>query len=285
MPNPATSLALVAWIPWRPALLAAAVLGLVALALRSRPGAERASRITAEAALISALYAGWQYAGSLVGGSAPEARDAGLWLDRVERFLAWPSEAAIQQQVLDVGWLIHAANAYYSIVHVPVFVATMVWVLVRHLEDWPFARTVVAITTGICLLIEFKAVAPPRLIPSLGIRDTAAGTGDSVYDRIAGANQYAAMPSVHVAWAAIVALLIIVSARSPWRWLALLYPLLTTWVVVVTGNHFLIDGAASVVILAFAVGVTLLFPSQRPRRFTHVPDPERIDEQLEPSVP
>ena len=285
MPMPSAQLALVAWIPWRPALLAAVVLGVVALVLRTRPGAARASRITAEAGLISALYAGWQYAGSLVGGSAPEARDAGLWLDRVERFLAWPSEAAIQQQVLGVDWLIHLDNAYYSIVHVPVFVATMVWVLVRHLEDWPFARTVVAITTGICLLIEFKAVAPPRLIPSLGIRDTAAGTGDSVYDRIAGANQYAAMPSVHVAWAAIVALLSIVSARSGWRWLALLYPLLTTWVVVVTGNHFLIDGAASVVILAFAVGVTLLFPSQRPRRFTPVPDPARIDEELEPAVP
>ena len=102
MPIPDAQLALVAWIPWRPALIAAAVLGLAALALRTRPGAARASRVAAEAGLVSALYAGWQYAGSLVGGSAPEARDAGLWLDRVERFLAWPSEAAIQRPVLGV---------------------------------------------------------------------------------------------------------------------------------------------------------------------------------------
>ena len=284
MTVPTATLALVAWIPWRPALVVAAVLGVVALVLRGRPGSTRASRVTAEAALITALYAGWQYAGSLVGGSAPQARDAGLWLDRVERILGWPSEATIQAPVLGIGWLVHFANAYYSIVHVPVFVATLVWVLARHLEDWPFARTVVALTTGICLLIEFKAVAPPRLLPSLGIVDTAAGTGDSVYDRIAGANQYAAMPSVHVAWAAIVALLIIVSGRSPWRWLALLYPVLTTWVVVVTGNHFLIDGVASLLILAFSVGVTLVLPSQRPRRFRLRHQPVR-DDVPEPALP
>jgi hypothetical protein len=40
-----------------------------------------------------------------------------------------------------------------------------------------------------------------------------------------------------------------------------------------------------VVILAFAVGVTLLFPSQRPRRFTPRSEPVPIDEELEPALP
>ena len=65
------------------------------------------------------------------------------------------------------------------------------------------------------------------------------------------------------------ALIIIVAARSPWRWLALLYPIATLWVVVVTGNHFIIDGVASLVLLGIAVGITMLFPSQRPHQVPH----------------
>jgi uncharacterized membrane protein YgaE (UPF0421/DUF939 family) len=75
------------------------------------------------------------------------------------------------------------------------------------------------------------------------------------------------MPSVHVAWAAAVALIIIVVARTKWRWLALAYPLATTWVVIATGNHFILDAVVAVVLLGGAVAITLAFPSQRPQRW------------------
>jgi hypothetical protein len=78
------------------------------------------------------------------------------------------------------------------------------------------------------------------------------------------------MPSVHIAWAAAVALLVIIIARTRWRWLVLAYPLATMWVVVVTGNHFLIDGVVAILILGVAVAVTLGIPSQRPERLAHV---------------
>ena len=88
-----------------------------------------------------------------------------------------------------------------------------------------------------------------------------------MYDAIPGANQYSAMPSVHIAWAAAVALLVVVIARTPWRWLAVLHPIATTWVVVVTGNHYLMDAAVAVMLLAGACAVALSIPSQRPQRF------------------
>jgi hypothetical protein len=40
--------------------------------------------------------------------------------------------------------------------------------------------------------------------------------------------------------------------------------------VVVTGNHFIIDGVVAYILLAAAVGVTCLFPSQRPLRWSRV---------------
>lgn len=275
----------IGWLPWRQALAAAVVLLAAALVLDlvrrrsagTRPRVESASVIVREAAVILFLYAAWQYIGALTIGNLAQADAAGLWLADVEAALGWPSEAAMQQAVLDNDGLIMVADLYYTNLHIPVFVITLVWVLWFRRETWPFARTTVAIVTGLCLVIQFKPVAPPRLLPELGIVDTALVNGRSVYALVPGANEYAAMPSVHLAWASAVALIIIVAARTPWRWLALLYPVATMWVVVVTGNHFIIDGIASIALLAVAVGVTMLFPSQRPRRPAREPEPAAVD--------
>jgi PAP2 superfamily len=63
------------------------------------------------------------------------------------------------------------------------------------------------------------------------------------------------MPSVHVGWALIVAIAVITVSRSRWRWLAAAYPVLTLLVVVVTANHFWLDGivAALLVVLVLVV--------------------------------
>ena len=64
------------------------------------------------------------------------------------------------------------------------------------------------------------------------------------------ANQYAAMPSLHVAWAVWVALALYVCLRPrPWRWVTWLYPAATTFVVVGTGNHFIADAAAGALLV------------------------------------
>ena len=267
------------WLTWRQAV----ALGLVLLATSvvlevvrrrvdvQRPRLDSAAVVTREAALVLGLYAAWQYIAALSLGGLEQADAAGLWLADIEAMLGWPSEATLQQMVLGNEQLVYLADVYYTSLHIPVFVITLLWVLLFRRESWAFARTTVVILTAMCLAIQFIPVAPPRLLPVLGIVDTAKENGRSVYALVAGANEYSAMPSVHIAWAAAVALIIIVAARSPLRWLALLYPMVTLWVVVVTGNHFIIDGVASVALLGVAVGITMLFPSQRPHRISDVP--------------
>jgi hypothetical protein len=61
------------------------------------------------------------------------------------------------------------------------------------------------------------------------------------------------MPSVHVGWALLIALTVICVSRSRWRWLILVYPALTTLAVVVTANHFWLDGVAAAALLALAL--------------------------------
>ena len=86
--------------------------------------------------------------------------------------------------------------------------------------------------------------------------DTAVRYGQSVYAGAAGfdADQLSAMPSVHVGWAILVAIAVIGAARSRWRWLALVYPVLTTLVVVVTANHFWLDGIVAAALLGAGAG-------------------------------
>jgi MFS superfamily sulfate permease-like transporter len=98
-------------------------------------------------------------------------------------------------------------------------------------------------------------VAPPRLLTSTGMVDTAVLYGQSVYAWSGGfdADEFSAMPSVHVGWALIVAIAVITVSRNRWRWLATAYPVLTLLVVAVTANHFWLDGIAAAILVALVM--------------------------------
>ena len=119
----------------------------------------------------------------------------------------------------------------------------------------PPVRNVVALTTLWCLAIQLIPVAPPRLVPDLHIADTPARFGQAVYPAFgkSGPAQLSAMPSVHVAWAAIIGVTIVVASTHRWRWIALAHPVVTMIVVVVTGNHYWLDGIVGVAVAGIAV--------------------------------
>ena len=103
------------------------------------------------------------------------------------------------------------------------------------------------------------------MLPSSGMVDTAIEYGQSVYSATAGFNpdQLSAMPSVHVGWAVLVAILIIGAARTRWRWLWLLYPAATTLIVAVTANHFWADGIVATAVLLAVLAVQHLVTKLR----------------------
>jgi len=79
-------------------------------------------------------------------------------------------------------------------------------------------------------------------------------------------NQYAAMPSLHIGWASWCAFAIWPLARRKWiRAAVLLYPALTLFCIVVTGNHFWLDGIGGILALAggFVIGALLHRFNQR----------------------
>jgi membrane-associated phospholipid phosphatase len=95
--------------------------------------------------------------------------------------------------------------------------------------------------------------APPRLLPEWGFSDTVAqavGPSQANSAKVLY-NPYAAMPSMHVAFALMIAIpaMKLVANRAI-RCLWAVYPALVTFVVVVTANHFWLDAAFGVAVAA-----------------------------------
>jgi hypothetical protein len=259
-------------LSWQDALIVACCLVIIAAASRV-PRVARTwtgwglwGGVAQEAGLLCGLYGLWQFAGSYTvvspAGALPRAR----WLWDAERVLHLPSETAVQHPFLAHPLLVQAFNLYYDILHFPVLGACLIWLYALHRGQYPRIRTTVALFTGVSLLIQFIPVAPPRLLPGTGLVDTAVKYGQSVYSWGGGfdADQLSAMPSVHVGWALIAAFAVITVSRSRWRWLAAGYPLLTLLVVVVTANHFWLDGVVAAVLVAAVIAGQHLARGRRP---------------------
>jgi hypothetical protein len=245
-------------LPWDAAAACSVGLGVVTAAGRAsrRPRALAVSAFTWEAGIVLGLYALWQWAGSLGQRNVDSALSRGEAIWHFEQWLHWPSELDIERVVLPHQSLSEAFNIFYLGVHVPALVAFLIWLFVRHRDRYSLWRTTGALLTGACLAIQFVSVAPPRLLPQLGFVDMAARYGQSVYGEggLGMATQVAALPSMHVAWAGLVAVGAIAVSPSRWRWLVLLHPILTVLVVVATANHWWLDAVLALALIPVAYG-------------------------------
>jgi hypothetical protein len=197
-----------------------------------------------------------------------QALDFAATVWSLERFLDLPSEAALQQALLPHDAVIRGANVYYAWVHFPITAGTLLWAWFRDRSSYLWIRRAMTLLTiGALILHVVAPLAPPRMVTELGFVDTGEAYGQSVYSQgsaVSGlANQLAAMPSLHVGWAAVVALAIVTISRSRWRFVALVHPVITALVVVVTANHWWLDGIVSLGLLAVAVALVRR-PAARP---------------------
>jgi PAP2 superfamily len=229
-----------------------------------------------EAALVLGLFALWQLAASFPVLGPDDALSRARWLWHAERIVHMPSEAALQRLILPHPLLVQAVDLYYDVLHFPVMIACLIWLFVRHRERYGQFRISLVAFTGLCLLIQLIPVAPPRMLSGIGMVDTAARYGQSVYSSRGGfeADQLSAMPSVHVGWAILVAIAVIATLRSRWRWLAAAYPITTLLAVVVTANHFWLDGIAAAAVLALVLAAQAVAGHRRAAGRSHPPPRE-----------
>ncbi len=190
-----------------------------------------------------------------------------------ERALGLGFEAPLQQLLLPYRGVIGFFNRYYVTVHFVGTVAFLVWAFVRSLSQYRRIRSVlVAVTLGALAIHVVFPLAPPRMMP--GFVDTMVLYGPNPYNSHAVqsfANQFAAMPSLHVGWALIVAWGVITISSSRFRWLIIAHPVLTVLTITITANHYWLDGAVAAVLVAWAVVVVGQPAEERVPRSTFAP--------------
>jgi hypothetical protein len=252
------------WLPWDYALGLAAILAAAAYVLRHRNPV--AAAFSGEAAIVSVLYSLWQYTGALSVLGVSGALERGAWLWDFERTLRMPNELTLQNALVPHSFWTQVANIYYAGAHVPAMGIFLVWLFARHRPDYRRWRNTLALVTGACLLIQLIPLAPPRLTDETGMIDTGLAYGQSVYGELGRgiAGQLQAMPSIHVAWAALIGWAALEVSDSRWRWTGPIHFVLTFIVVAITGNHYWLDGL---------VAMALLVPSRvLGERLVHVMD-------------
>jgi hypothetical protein len=183
----------------------------------------------------------------LTAGDLTSATENAVAIMDLQRSLGLPSEAAVQRAVLDHPWLLRGANVYYIGVHFPATIGFLLWAWLCRRSHFSRIRNSLILVSGVGLVLHvLYPLKPPRMMG--GFVDTAAVFGPDPYELSisGGANQFAAMPSLHVGWALLVAIGFIATATSRMRWLALLHPVVTLAVVVITANHYWLDAAVAV---------------------------------------
>ena len=215
-------------------------------------------RAWAELLLVVGLFLAYKMGRLLVDGRVGQAYANAELVWHAERALWLPDELDLQHLLLASEVVIRSANVYYAVVHFPATVAFLLFMYIFRPAHYLRFRRILAWLTAAGLAMHFAfPLAPPRMLAGIGMVDTAAKFGPSVYgppqtDTLS--NQYAAMPSLHVGWALVVACGLIVATRSRWRWLWLAHPVITMVVVVGTANHYWLDG----IIAAILVGALML---------------------------
>ncbi|MGO4614903.1 phosphatase PAP2 family protein [Nocardia sp. 2YAB30] len=210
-------------------------------------------------ALITVLYLGYRAGRMVTADDTGRAMDNAHDLLGFEDRLGLPEETTIQAIFVHHDLFAVPANFYYATAHFTAAVGILLWLWVFRPEHYRWTRNLMVALTGAALVVHMLVpLAPPRMLPDQGFIDLAAIHGQSVYgaaDSGGLSNQFAAMPSLHVGWALLLAFAVVAANRTRWRWLAFAHPVLTTLVVVGTANHYWLDIIVAVVLLALSAAL------------------------------
>ena len=244
-------------------------------------------RLRSEAAVVLGLYGLYELARGLVVGDARDADHHAHRVVALERWLHLFVEANVQHAARALPGLTSLLGTAYLTLHLAVTAVVLLWLHRRRPAAFAIVRTTLLLASALSLVgFLVYPTAPPRLA-GIGIADTVSnghvdlnkGLVSSLY------NPYAAIPSMHIGYALIVAASLLLYARRRLvRVLGALYPPFVLLVVVGTGNHFFFDAAAgamvAVVAAAAAIPLTRRAASNRVSELPTRPEPRPAYEEL-----
>jgi membrane-associated phospholipid phosphatase len=227
--------------------------------------------------LFVGAYFGYQTVRGIVDGQKSVAFANGHHIIDFERSTHTFFEPNLQSAFLDHRWLIDLANFMYLNSHFILTTTFLAWLYLRRNENFYFVRNMFMVAMGLALVgYVLYPTAPPRLFPEYGFVDTISTVAHVNHDSALVSvfvNPYAAVPSMHCAFALMIAVPgFLLSRHVVFKAFWAIYPLLVVWVVIVTGNHYWFDAACGALVAAIsAVVAQRFFARARPEVWSFAP--------------
>ena len=190
-------------------------------------------------------------------GAAQAAFDNARGVISLERTLGLFVEPSIQAWAMGSGLLVDAASWIYVNAQTSVMIGALVWIYLYRNRSFYFVRNMMIVAMGFALVgYVIYPTAPPRFFPEWGFLDSVSQfTGVEPDSAAVDAlfNPYAAIPSMHVGYALMLGWSLARLVERPilraW-WGA--YPLVVTFVIVATANHFVLDALLGALVAGLA---------------------------------
>jgi hypothetical protein len=222
-----------------------------------------------QVALFGSAYLLYRLVEGAVAGSPAAAFAHARDLISFERTLHVFVEPNIQAWAAGSHLLMVIATYIYINAQTTILIGLLLYLYLVHNRNYYFVRNMLVVAMLIGLVgYAFFPTAPPRLFPAWGFIDTVSSiTTISSRSTLSNIfiNPYAAVPSMHVAFAVMIGVTLSrLSRRRVAKVAWLMWPVLITFVTVITANHFLIDALLGLLTAGIAGGVARRLARMRP---------------------
>ena len=183
----------------------------------------------------------------------PVAFNNAARIEDLERWGHFAWEQSLQRVFLGIPDLVQAMNIFYFVGHFVVTGIFFTWLYFRSRDGFRSVRNAFLIATAISLFIHWTFPAAPPRLADVGLTDTLhAFSGIDIGSPHSSpfSNPVAAVPSLHAGFAVGVAYGIVRFAKATWmKALGIVYPVGVVLTIVVTGNHFILDAVAGMLVM------------------------------------
>jgi hypothetical protein len=178
-------------------------------------------------------------------------------------------EPGLQAFFTPSQWVIDFANQVYLNAQFSIAIGFLLWLYLFRNESYYFVRNMFVVAMGIALVgYTTYPTAPPRMFPELGFVDTINDYSNVNHDSSLAKifiNPYAAVPSMHCAYSMLIGATGVIVCR---HWISkvcwAVWPLLVSWVTIVTANHYWVDAALGWLVALAAFLAALRLAHARP---------------------
>jgi hypothetical protein len=225
--------------------------------------------VVRQVALFAAAYWAYRFVRGAVDGRAAQSFQNARDLISIERTTHTFVEPAVQTWATGKAWIIDFASWMYVNSHFSITIGALVFIYLFHNSSFYFVRNMFMVAMFLALVgYLIYPTAPPRFLPEWGFTDSVSDFTGIPQDSVtvnALFNPFAAVPSMHVAFALMLGwpLARLVKHRV-FKVFWALYPLLVTFVVVSTGNHFLFDAFAGALVAGVSAVAARRLAQARP---------------------